>query len=69
MCIPIFRLLSRSTSQYDEGEIKTWDLGGDEFETFEGPDILEVANLSLDESELEAVVFVDGDEDETIEVG
>jgi len=46
-----------------------WDLGGDEFETFESPDILEVTNLSLDEPELEAVVFVNGDENETIEVG
>ena len=33
-----------------------WDLRRDGFEIFEGPDILEVANLSLDEPELEAVV-------------
>ena len=46
-----------------------WDLGGDGFEIFEGSNILEVANLSRDDSELEAVVFVDGDKDETIEVG
>jgi len=46
-----------------------WDLGGDGFETFEAPCILDVVNLSLDEPELEAVVFVDGEEDETIEVG
>ena len=44
-------------------------LGGDGFETFEGPSILEVANLSIDELELEVVVFVDGDADETIKVG
>jgi len=45
-----------------------WDLEGDELEIFESPGILEVANLVLDESELEAMVFVDGDKDETIEV-
>ena len=42
---------------------------GDEFETFEGPGILEVANFSLDEPELEAVVFVNENEDKTIGVG
>jgi len=41
---------------------------GDGFETCEGPDILEVANLFLDEPELKAVAFVDVDVDETIEV-
>ena len=46
-----------------------WDLEGDEFETFEGLGILEVANLSLDKPELEVMVFVDGDEEETIGVG
>ena len=49
------RPLSRSTSQYKgrKKDVKSW---GDEFETFEGPGIFEVANLSLDEPELEAVV-------------
>ena len=45
------------------------DLGGNGFETFEGLTILELANLSLDEPQLEVVVLVDGDEDDTIEVG
>ena len=38
-----------------------WDLEGDEFEIFEGPGILKVANLPLDKPKLKAVVFVDGD--------
>ena len=46
-----------------------WDLEGDEFEIFEGPGILKVANLPLDKPKLKAVVFVDGDKDESIEVG
>ena len=63
------RLLSRSTEQYKEGDSKMWDLGGDAFESFEGAGILEVADLSLDESALEALVFVDGDDDEAISIG
>ena len=42
---------------------------GDGFETFEGPNILEVANLFPDELELEVLMFVDVDENEIIEVG
>ena len=51
-----------------------WDVGGDSFDSLGGISILEVANLSLDEPELEAVTFgliapqVDvADENETIE--
>lgn len=40
-----------------------WDIGGDAVDTFEDVGVLEVANLSLDKLELEAIVFVDGDED------
>ena len=37
-----------------------WDIAGDEFTPFdEGHGILEVANLSLDEPELESVFFTD----------
>ena len=36
-----------------------WDLGGDEFGSFEDIGILEVANLSLDEPEMEAMLFTD----------
>jgi len=46
-----------------------WDLGGDGFESFEDPNNLQVANLSLDEPDLEVVLLVDGEEDETIGVG
>ena len=63
------RLLSQSTSQYNEGERKMWNLEGDGFGTFEGHGILEVANLPINEPELEVVLFMDGDEDEAIGVG
>jgi len=46
-----------------EGERKMWDFGGDGFQSFEGPCILEGANLSL-----EPYCLMDGDEDETIGV-
>uniref|UniRef100_A0A0A9GWQ1 Uncharacterized protein n=1 Tax=Arundo donax TaxID=35708 RepID=A0A0A9GWQ1_ARUDO len=36
-----------------------WDVGGDSFESLSGLGILEVANLSLDETELQAVSFGD----------
>ena len=61
-------LLSRNNPQYNEGEKRMWDLGGDGFESFEGPDILKVANLSLNKPDLKAVLFTDGDEDEAIGV-
>ena len=67
MCIQIF-VFSPETPQYNEKERKMWDLGRDRFESFEGLDILEVANLSLDRPDLEAMIFMDGDEDEAIEV-
>jgi len=62
-------LLSRNTPQYNEGEKGMWDLGGDGFESFEGPSILEVVDLSLDDPDLKVLLFVDGDEDEAIGVG
>ena len=40
------RLLSRRTPQYREGETKLWDIGGDAFDSMEGVDVLEIANLS-----------------------
>ena len=46
-----------------------WGPGSGGFENIWGPGILEVVNLSLDESDLEVVLFVDGDEDEVIGVG
>ncbi|CAL5386707.1 unnamed protein product [Camellia sinensis] len=59
------RLLSRRSQLYTEGETKLWDVGGDAFDSLEGSGFLEIANLSLDEPEIEAVLFndeVDGSE-------
>ena len=74
------RLLSRKTPQYRQGETKLWDIAGDSFDSFEDVGMLEVANLSLDEPDLEAVVFTDdgngvghvigdGEDDLTMEIG
>ncbi|RWR83372.1 DUF659 domain-containing protein/Dimer_Tnp_hAT domain-containing protein [Cinnamomum micranthum f. kanehirae] len=51
------RLLSRRTLQYMKGETKMWDIAGDAFDSFEDAGELEIAQLSLDEPELEAVLF------------
>ena len=49
------RLLSRRSPDYKEGETKMWDIGGHTFDSFDGAIMLEVANLSLDEPDLEAI--------------
>ena len=36
-----------------------WDIGEDTFDSFDGVGILEVANLSLDEPDLEAILFTE----------
>ena len=36
-----------------------WDIGGDSFGSLKDTGILEVANLSLDEPEMESVLFGD----------
>ena len=53
------QLLSRRSLNYNEGEYKMWDVGGDGFDSMdiENAGILEIADLSLDESELEAILF------------
>ena len=51
------RLLSRRTPQYMKGETKMWDIAGDSFDSFDDVGELEIAQLSLDEPELEAVLF------------
>lgn len=53
------RLLSRRTPPYTQRESKKLDAGGDAFETLEGAGILDITNFSLNESSLEAVVFVE----------
>ena len=51
-------VLLRCTSQYlHEEKTKMRDVGADEFGSIDEVDVLEVANLSLDESELEAFWF------------
>ena len=61
------RLLSRKTSEYSKGETKAWDIAGDAFDSFEDVGMFDVANLSLDNPELEAKITkedgVDKDED------
>ncbi|KAL3753584.1 hypothetical protein ACJRO7_000916 [Eucalyptus globulus] len=52
------RLLSRKSPQYAEGETKMWDIGRDAFDSFEDVRVLEVANLSLDEPEMEYIFFL-----------
>ena len=42
-----------------QGETKMWEIAGDTHDSFEDVRVLEVANLSLDEPELETVVFID----------
>ncbi|KAL8456618.1 hypothetical protein ACS0TY_034738 [Phlomoides rotata] len=54
-------LLSRKAPQYMKGESKMWDVVGDAFDSMDDVGILGVANLSLNESELEFVLFC-GDE-------
>ncbi|GFY80506.1 hypothetical protein Acr_01g0003150 [Actinidia rufa] len=45
--------------QYKEMETKMWDVSGDAFDSIEGAGVLEVANLSLDEHNMEVVLFRD----------
>ncbi|PWA84533.1 hypothetical protein CTI12_AA157980 [Artemisia annua] len=46
-----------STDEYLDEKTKMWDVGGDEFSTMEDTGFLELAELSLDEPELETVFF------------
>ncbi|KAF2312425.1 hypothetical protein GH714_034650 [Hevea brasiliensis] len=50
-------LLQRNSSQYYDEKTKLWDVGGDQFGSMEDVGVLEFANLSLDEPELESVLF------------
>jgi len=52
----------------ETGETRMWDVGGDSFDSLGGIGILEVADLSLDEPELQAVTFgVDAQEVDVVE--
>ena len=55
--------MSRRTESYKTGANRMWDVGGDGFESFSGVGILEVASLSLDEPEMEAISFEEQVED------
>jgi len=64
----------RRTDAYKKGETRMWNVGGDSFDSLSGVGLLEVAELSIDEPELQAVSFglddaeVEGvEESETIE--
>nr|CAD1831664.1 unnamed protein product [Ananas comosus var. bracteatus] len=62
------RLLSRRAPEYIKGETKMWDVGRDSFDTFDSVGLLEIANLSLDEPDLESVVFIDDSNENEIEL-
>ncbi|PWA87399.1 hypothetical protein CTI12_AA035550 [Artemisia annua] len=59
------RLLSRQSPEYTKGESSMWDLGVDGFDTLDDVGILGMADLSLDEPEMEAMLFT---ADDTIDV-
>ena len=54
-----FRLLSRRSPNYNEGESKIWDIRRDGFDSMdiENAGILDIADLSLDEPELKVILF------------
>ncbi|XP_020866146.1 uncharacterized protein LOC110224427 [Arabidopsis lyrata subsp. lyrata] len=60
------RLLSRRSSTYKDGPNHMWDVGGDQFDSLDEINLgrLEFEDLSLDEPEMESVVFANGDENE-----
>ena len=53
------RLLSRRSPNYNEGEFKMWDIGGDGFDSMDikNTGIIEIADISLGKPELEAILF------------
>jgi hypothetical protein len=53
------RLLSRITKDYLKGQSQMWDVGGDNHEIFDGADIIQFADLSLDDTEFKAMILQD----------
>ena len=53
------QLLSRRSLNHNEGECKMWVVRGADFDSIdiESAGLLKIADLSLDESELEAILF------------
>ncbi|XP_024164308.1 uncharacterized protein LOC112171343 [Rosa chinensis] len=64
------RLLARRSPSYNESATQMWDVGGDEFDSLEETNVgrLEIANLSLDEPQLEGVLFEDEDLEDVVQV-
>ncbi|KAH1232682.1 hypothetical protein GmHk_09G025276 [Glycine max] len=65
------RLLSRKEEGYKKGETRLWDINGDVHDPLDdSAGVLEMADLSLDEPDLEAMLFLDdgngGEENVTI---
>ncbi|XP_073008969.1 uncharacterized protein [Typha latifolia] len=54
-----FRLLSRMFPNYLREETKMWDVGGDSYDSFNSAGMLEFADLSIDELNLETIMLVD----------
>lgn len=52
------RLLSRKDEGYGKGETRLWDISGDAHDPIDGVGI-ELAEMSLDEPDLEAMLFLD----------
>jgi hypothetical protein len=55
------RHFSRRTDAYKKGETMMWDVGGDSFDSLSHVGLLEVADPTIDEPELQAVSFGLGD--------
>ncbi|XP_074301221.1 uncharacterized protein LOC141632583 [Silene latifolia] len=59
------RLLARQSEKYKNGPSKYWDIGGDKYNV--DAELLELADLSVNDPELEGVFFELGDEDGHVE--
>ncbi|KAL9685775.1 hypothetical protein QQ045_023227 [Rhodiola kirilowii] len=53
------KIMIRNNPEYLDERTRMWDIGGDEFGTLENTGILEFADLSLDEPEMESMLFED----------
>ena len=56
------RFLSRKRPEYTTWESKKWDIGGDNWDKpFGGPELLEIAYLTLDEPKIETCIIENDD--------
>ncbi|KAF1872173.1 hypothetical protein Lal_00033827 [Lupinus albus] len=66
------RLLSRKSEEHKQGDTKMWGIAGDAWEDFDSAETLQVETLSLDEPEVQVVLFTNdgqgGDEIDTISI-